>query len=232
MHNRKTFAFALLLLFIFGCSGKRETALDPSDFNKAVSNPAAQILDVRTDAEYQSGHIPHALLANWKNQSQFMERIPYLDKSKPVYVYCLSGGRSAAAAEWMRQNGFTEVYELKGGIAAWRNASMPLEGQPDGKQMTKQEYDALVNQPGFALVDFGAEWCPPCKKMEPVLAQLRKDNPELHFVNIDGGINADVMKQMNVDALPVFILYKNGKPTWRKQGVVTIDEFKSQIQSN
>jgi thioredoxin-like negative regulator of GroEL len=78
------------------------------------------------------------------------------------------------------------------------------------------------------LVDFGAEWCPPCKKMEPVLNALLADaSLKFSFVKVDGGNDLEVMKSQKVEALPVFVIYKNGKEVWRKQGVVDQAELKS-----
>lgn len=82
------------------------------------------------------------------------------------------------------------------------------------------------------LVDFGAAWCPPCKQMEPVLEKLAKDLPgAFKLVKVDGGNDIDVMKSQKVEALPVFIIYKNGKETWRKQGVIELDVLKKALQN-
>ena len=50
-----------------------------------------------------------------------------LDKEKPVYLYCRSGKRSASAAEKLKEAGFTEVYNLKGGILAWKEKQYETE---------------------------------------------------------------------------------------------------------
>ena len=210
-----------------------DVSLSPADFQKQSNQSNAQILDVRTTGEYQSGHIHQSFLANWNNQKEFLDRVKYLDKSKPVYVYCLSGGRSAAAAQWMRSNGFPAVYELKGGINAWKNASLPLEGVADIKQLTIQEYKSQLTDNGFVLVDFSAEWCPPCKKMQPVVEQLQKERGnQFKLVKVDGGVNTRIMNELKIDGIPAFILYKNGREVWRKQGMTELEEFKKQIPGN
>src|ERR1700741_5244082 len=84
-------------------------AVNADTFEKGMHAPAAQIFDVRTAQEYNSGHINGALMADYTNKKEFEERVKYLSKQAPVYVYCLSGGRSAAAAKWMRDYGFKEV---------------------------------------------------------------------------------------------------------------------------
>ena len=128
-----------------------------ADFNKGISGENVQILDVRTAGEYKTGHIKNALQADWNNKDQFNERIQYVDKDKPVYIYCLAGGRSTAAAEWMRKNGFTNVLELTGGINDWKKAERPLEGVSEEKQMTIEEYRAKIPTDKTVLIDFGAK---------------------------------------------------------------------------
>ena len=200
------------------------------EFEKAVDNPDIQVLDVRTAGEYQGGHLKKAFLADWTNQEQFKSRTQYLDKTKPVYVYCLSGGRSAAAAQWLQQQGYSNVYSLKGGINAWKQASKPVEGNANIKQMSLDEYKALIKGNDTYLVDFGAEWCLPCKKMEPVLKTLVKETgTKFKLIKMNGGVDLNVMKELKVDALPVFIIYKHGKEIWRKQGITAIEEFKANL---
>jgi rhodanese-related sulfurtransferase len=53
------------------------------------------------------------------NSDDFASQIEKLDKTKPVFVYCKRGGRSAGAAEILKEKGFTKVYNLDGGITAW-----------------------------------------------------------------------------------------------------------------
>jgi thioredoxin-like negative regulator of GroEL len=93
--------------------------------------------------------------------------------------------------------------------------------------MTLDAYSAATTKSPLVLVDFGAQWCPPCVKMEPVLNVLLADaSLKFSFVKVDGGNDIDVMKAQQVDALPVFVIYKNGKEIWRKQGIVDQAELK------
>jgi thioredoxin-like negative regulator of GroEL len=81
------------------------------------------------------------------------------------------------------------------------------------------------------LVDFGAEWCPPCRKMEPILQSFAKDNADkVSLLKMDGGLETELMKMLKVEALPTFILYKDGKEIKRKQGLVSRDEFNDWIK--
>lgn len=225
--------FALLFFSLASCKGQQEavTKADPNEFEKGIAAPGIQVLDVRTAGEFNSGHIKNALQANWNDQQQFNDRIQYVDKDKPVYVYCLAGGRSAAAADWMRQHGFKKVVELQGGINAWKNASKPLEGNNPEPQMTMDQYLASIPKDKTVLVDFGAAWCPPCVKMAPVIDELaaQKDAP-FQVMKVDAGVHLDVMKALNIEPIPEFIIYKNGKEVWRKQGIVSKDELLAQLK--
>lgn len=216
----------LSVFLLISCSAQTPTSLSADEFEKAVNKDAVQILDVRTPGEYASGHIKNTLLANWNDEKEFSRRIAFVDKNKPVYVYCLAGGRSAAAAEKMRTMGFEKVYELKGGINAWKAGNKTLEGETSEKQMTADAFNTAINASKIVLVDFGAVWCPPCKKMEPVLKSLQANNPgKFNLVKVDGGNDLDLLKQYSVTALPVFIIFKDGKQAWRKDGIATEKEM-------
>jgi rhodanese-related sulfurtransferase len=118
---------SLLLFSMVSCHGQQDSSrkIGPDKFEKGIAKPGIQILDVRTSGEYNNGHIKNSLLADWTNREQFNDRIQYVDKNKPVYVYCAVGGRSSAAAAWMRQNGFTNVLELNGGFNDWKKERQP-----------------------------------------------------------------------------------------------------------
>lgn len=228
---KNAFAPLLVLFSIFSCKSQTSSnETGPAGFEKGIHEAGVQILDVRTAGEYQSGHISKALLADWTNQQQFMDRIRYVDKARPVYIYCLSGGRSHAAAAWMRQNGFNQVIELSGGINAWKRENKPVEGSGKEPQMTMAQYLASIPSDKTVLVDFGATWCPPCIKMNPVIDALQAD-PSLKFMllKIDGGLHVNLMKELNLEPIPVFIIYKQGRETWRKQGIVSAEELKANL---
>ena len=131
----------------------------------------------------------------------------------------------------MKKNGFKNVIELEGGINTWKKANLPVEGTPAEKVILYNDYLASIPVNEITLVTIGSPGCPPCKKMEPVIADLR-NNATLHFkfINIDAGIQTDITKNLNIEPIPVFIVYKKGKETWRKQGIVSKDELAAKLQ--
>lgn len=215
----------LQLIVLTSCnSNAQNSTISIDEFEKALTQKEVQLLDVRTASEYQSGHLKNALQANWNNEEEFKERAKALDKTKPIYAYCLSGARSNEAMQWLKQNGFVKVYNMKGGINAWKQADKPVEGASNLKQISVQEYLSAIPKDKVVLVDIGAEWCPPCKKMKPIIDSLEKQ--KYIVIKIDGGSQTELCKQLKVENFPVFIVYKNGKETERKLGILSLAELK------
>lgn len=217
------------VLLLAALAGFTQHVVPVDAFEKGTQQADIQLLDVRTAKEFNTGHLPDALQADFTKKSEFFDRIKYLDKSKPVYIYCLSGGRSTAAAKWMRENGYAKVVEMEGGVIAWKQAGKALTGGDTGPQLSIPDYEKAVSTGNWTLVDVGATWCPPCRKMEPVVKQIVKEK-QLKLVSVDAGKDTDVMNSIRAKAPPTFVLYKNGKEVWRKEGIVTLEEFRSVIK--
>jgi rhodanese-related sulfurtransferase len=89
--------------------------LAPEEFiAKLQSSNGGQLVDVRTPEELNEGKIENAQNIDFY-ANDFKSKIEALDKSKPVFVYCRSGGRSAKAANIFKEAGFKEIYDLQGG---------------------------------------------------------------------------------------------------------------------
>ena len=103
--------------------GKKKKAtvknISAVQFASLIKNPNVAILDVRTDAEVKNGKIPGAKVLDFKAED-FKQQVRKLNKNKQYFVYCRSGVRSANAARIMVNNGFKDVYNLKGGYEAWK----------------------------------------------------------------------------------------------------------------
>ena len=85
--------------------------------------PEAILLDVRTPNEVAQGIIKDAIIIDFYDK-QFKEKVDKLDKSKPILIYCRSGRRSGIAMSTLRELGFSEVYNLQGGIIEWGKAGL------------------------------------------------------------------------------------------------------------
>ncbi|MCL6294306.1 rhodanese-like domain-containing protein [Jejuia spongiicola] len=85
-----------------------------------------QLIDVRTPKEFKGGHIENAQNINFLSPD-FTESIKKLDKNKPLIVYCRSGKRSAKSIKKLFEAGFTEIYDLEGGIIKWKQKGFNLK---------------------------------------------------------------------------------------------------------
>ena len=83
------------------------------------------LLDIRTDNEFAQGHLLGAQQIDFY-QNDFSKALEKLDKDQPVFIYCRSGNRSGKAAQQMKAMGFSEVYNLEGGISAWSKRGKPI----------------------------------------------------------------------------------------------------------
>ncbi len=224
-------------LFFNSCSNgqpkSNNTNLDASAFAAKIKElPSSAIVDVRTAKEFSTGHIQNAKNIDW-NGDDFDTKIAALDKSTPVFVYCLSGGRSSSAAEKMRADGFKTVYELDGGMMKWRAANLPETNTNIAKTagMSKQQFESLINSDKIVLVDFYAEWCPPCKKMKPYLDEISKDMADkVVVIRIDADNNQTICKELKIDALPVLKIYTAHKLTWTNTGYIDKEGVVKQLQ--
>ncbi len=87
--------------------------------DRVITKKKLQVLDVRTPEEIQEGHLPNAIAYDFKAPG-FESKLATLPRDRAYLVYCRSGGRSARTVEMMKNLGFREVYEMKGGILAYK----------------------------------------------------------------------------------------------------------------
>lgn len=92
--------------------------LTPAQFAEGLRQPGAVLVDVRRPDEFAAGHLPGAVNLE-VTAPDFGQRVAALDKTKPTYVYCRSGARSATAAGQLTTAGFAQVSNLLGGVLDW-----------------------------------------------------------------------------------------------------------------
>lgn len=100
---------------------------DPKAAAKLIeTNKDVVILDIRTPAEFEDGHIDKAVNVDFYDKT-FGEKIAKLDKSKTYLVHCAAGGRSTKSLAQFKSQGFTNVVHLDGGLNAWKEAGQPVK---------------------------------------------------------------------------------------------------------
>jgi thioredoxin len=224
---------AIICFVVLSCNGqssKEIKTIDPKAFaEKIAATPNPQILDVRTPEEFASDHIDNAKNINWLGNT-FVSDVEKLDKSKPVFVYCKSGGRSQKAAEKLNELGFKTIYQLEGGMLKWDAAG---RSKPSDKiiGLSVPEYNKLLNSDKKVLINFYADWCAPCKKMAPYISQMQKDlGDKVVIIRLDADKNKTLISELKISELPTLLLYENKEVKWKHSGFISEDDLKKQLQ--
>ena len=116
---------AMLIWNLLGGAVSGIKQLTPAEVTRLMNRDDAILLDIRNGNDYKKGHIINSIsLPN----TELAERLESLEKhkQKAVIAYCEHGNTSDKAARTLKTSGFENVYSLKGGVTAWRNANLPL----------------------------------------------------------------------------------------------------------
>jgi rhodanese-related sulfurtransferase len=119
------FVISLILAALSGCISTttpektQYTDVSIQQAKEMIDRGDVFILDVRTQEEYDTGHIKNSTLIPVQVLDKRLNELP---RDKKILVYCKAGGRSAQASEILVNNGFKEIYNMKGGITDWTNA--------------------------------------------------------------------------------------------------------------
>lgn len=120
------FVVMLFAISLTACAQEGELR-DPQTFQTELADlDDEQLIDVRTPGEFSEGHLDGAINIDFRS-TDFRDQINKLDKDRPVYLYCRSGGRSGQAAAIFSEAGFSLVVDMDGGIMAWEAAGLPVK---------------------------------------------------------------------------------------------------------
>ena len=112
-------------LVLAACGSSAVQTVDPNTFDAQTKTAGVVTLDVRSASEFAAGHIANAINIDVEAPT-FDAEIAKLDKTVTYAVYCHSGRRSGIATAKMADAGFTNLYNLDGGIIAWQTMGLPL----------------------------------------------------------------------------------------------------------
>ncbi|PDH40365.1 MAG: thioredoxin [Rhodothermaeota bacterium MED-G19] len=233
--NKTLLSIFLLVSFIslIACNDISSQRVSAEDFyTKLVDDNSSIIIDVRTPEEFSKGHLRNALNINWFDEN-FESQVEILSRERPVFIYCLSGGRSAKALDKISGMGFKNSYELDGGILEWRKNNYPesIIKVDHEKSLSVNEFSELITSDKIVMVDYFAKWCAPCKVMEPFLDDLsEKYSDKLKFIRIDYDQNLPLVKSLGVQGLPVIQIYYDNQLLWSQDGFSDKNTIETQIK--
>lgn len=116
----------MLLWSLFGSRIRGIKEVDCTGALQLINHKDALVLDVREDSEYKAGHLLKAKLIPL---GKLKERLGELEKyrNQPIVVVCRSGNRSGSACAMLGKEGFTQAYNLVGGVMDWQKRKLPLD---------------------------------------------------------------------------------------------------------
>ena len=131
--------FIITLVLVYSYFGDKLAGFKGVNTDEAVRlfNDDAFLLDVRTAGEYKEGFIGEALNISVSEIDSNMNKMPK-DKETSILVYCQTGARSSKAAARLAKEGYQNVFNLNGGIAAWQTAGLPVVRKKPSKKKKKQ----------------------------------------------------------------------------------------------
>ena len=208
--------------------------VDAKEFSKLINSDEGIILDVRTIDEVNKGYIEDATNIDFY-ASDFTSKLDLIRKDVPVYVYCASGGRSYKTVAKMKELGFKKVFNLKGGFGAWKLADFKFIKTKEQvfkkqKSISIIEFSDIIEGNDVVLVDFSTQWCVPCKKMKPVIEEIKKENKDVKVVFIDADANKELVRKFKLRGVPVFIIFKDGNEKFRHVGMIEKKELLNKIK--
>lgn len=121
-------AFLVIVILIIMNESRRKLLgfrdVTPADAVNLINRENAQVVDVRDDKEFASGHIINSIHTPLVLMESQLDKLGD-DKNRPVIVCCQTGQRSAKAASVLSKHGFSRVYKLGGGMMSWQSANLP-----------------------------------------------------------------------------------------------------------
>ena len=123
---RFSFIVIVVLLVLSACGPSDQYKISRDEFDVAIRDSSALLVDVRTPEEFETARIPGAVNYDIKSDD-FEAQVEDLERSTPMYLYCRSGGRSDRAAQKLKELGFENVFDLEGGILGWTEEGLPAD---------------------------------------------------------------------------------------------------------
>ncbi len=233
MKKNSIYLIASIIILISCAEAQQNNVqqLNAIQFDELTKKEKGIIIDVRTQREYERGHIDNSLNLNIYSR-EFKNGLKDFLKDEPVYIYCLSGSRSNKAAKILADMGFEEVYNLQRGLIDWNRNNLPLRvgsqlpATNTENEMGFEKFDNITKANEIVFLNVYAPWCAPCKKMKPQIEELEKEYAgKISFVKVNADENSTFLKQMDIASVPHIALYNRGKQVYAKNSYASKSEL-------
>ena len=211
-------AFSFLSLTTAFAQQENHDLITIDSFSAKISKQQTpQIVDVRTPEEFTINHINGATYVNLKEENH-LDALKNFDKTKPVFIYAIQNSRPDILAAELHTNGYKEVYELKGGIAAWIGSGNPYYTSVKNN-LSVADYNKTLTDNKIVLVEIGTKYCGLCAKAKVIVDSLQNDG-SYKVVQLELYNNPQLVAQLGeVPSVPTLLLYKDGQIVWKRSGL-------------
>lgn len=184
-NNWQLFVALVVILFLLARTWVGPGAVNsvrPTDAVMLINKQNAVVVDVRTDKEYQEGHIMDSLhipLGMIDNRISELKDL----KSTPIILTCRTGGRSSSAAAKLKKQGFQLVNNLSGGMLAWTSANLPVTTKPTKTKKSQKKPRAVGHDNSVEVVVYTTRRCPFCTRAIDLLESKGVGYTEINIDN-------------------------------------------------
>lgn len=91
--------------------------------------------------------------------------------------------------------------------------------------VTEEDFNNEINSESNVLVEFGADWCAPCKMQMPILEKFAKER-KIKVIQVDVDDSPELASKFKINGVPTIIIFKDGKEFIRKTGLTKLDDLK------
>jgi len=229
---KKLSSIAGIILFVLAIQAKaqqNQVKLSIDTIEARINHSAQpQIIDARSAEEFALNHLKNAINLSL-DPSKSALQLNAFNKQQPVFVYAIGNYRSGLLAKKLRAQGFSQVYELPGGISNWIGSGKPVETAGNGG-LVLADFNTLVGKEKLVLIDFGSKYCPGCVKMSPVIDSVKAET-NVKVIKIELYDNTTLANQLKIRVWPTIALYKDGSLIWKKDGQIPKDEIINEVKA-
>lgn len=226
MITKLVFLFAIILSGLgFGAIAQNNAPVTLEVFAAQLKQQSTpQLVDVRSAGEFAINHIPGAINTDF-SKPEGKQQLLQLHAAQPVFLYAINNNRTQQAAQLLQQAGFTQIFQLQGGIANWIGSGKPYYSSVPN-QLSKAAYQQALQGDTAVLVAFTSRYCGACKQLAPMADSIvRASGPRVKLFKIDINDNAALVQQLHlVHAVPTLVLYRQQQIVWQKTGIDSVRE--------